>query len=254
MTDTLELNLIGRVMLVACRYGINGQSRLRVLARAIIEVVRHHHPDGMPSLMQLEPLLEAQLDQLDKALQRAAEMRERHSGDNSSDSPVPRRQVEHPPETAHEKHRRRHKPAAEPAAKPQAKSMEEKLKDERKPVQKLLTEDCVHAGLVNQKRAEKMVRSMLGKPPHEAELVIVEALRQVLHDQVRAAIRRYKGGGPWSSPKAQEDMRQDILTARSVKSVLLLARQIVKEQKVWEAEHGKGGMLGLFAGRKKIIG
>lgn len=247
MIDTLQLNLIGRVMLVARRYGISEQSRLRVLARAIMEVVRHRYPDGAPSLKQLDPLLETELGLLDQALQRAADARHKQPS-------APERQRDAAVENTQESRQRRHKQSMEQGAKWQSKSMEDKLQDERKPLQKLLTEDCVNMGLIDKDQAQRMARSMPGKVPHEAEQAIVEVLRQNLQDQVRAAIRHYKGGGPWSTPKAQDDIRRDIHSVRSVKSVLSLARQIVKEQKVWETEHGKGGVLGLFSRRKKITG
>ncbi len=135
---------------------------------------------------------------------------------------------------------------------PVARSMEEKLHDEREPIQKLLVEDCVSAGLIDLPTARQMVAGMAGKTSRDAEREIVERLRQVLQDQARYFIRKAKGG-PWANPRTQEDLRQDIHAASSVRSVLLLHRQIVKEYHAWQKEHGRIGILGLFAGRRRIV-
>lgn len=256
MTDSIDVNVTGRLMLLLTKQGLLDNRCLSIYKSAVCDVVRKHlATDGGDGFAGIDRMLDEQMDLLDVSLQ--ARVRRRDISAGQSPAAVPDMAVDadatprHAPETPGKAAR---EARASSGYMPNVKSMEEKLKDERKPVQKLLTEDCVHAGLIDKKQAEKMIRSMLGKPPHEAELAIVEALRQILQDQVRAAIRRYKNGGPWASPKAQDDMRRDIHAARSVKSVLSLARQVVKEQKAWEAEHGKGGMLGLFAGRKTIIG
>jgi len=131
--------------------------------------------------------------------------------------------------------------------------MEEKLKDDRQPVQKLLLEDCVAEHLLDRPKAKELIAGMTGKTPQDAELEIVEYLRQELQTQVRHFIRSDKGG-PWSKPHAQEDLRKDIHAAKSVRGVLLLCRQIVKEHQEWEREHGQGGILGLFSPRRRLHG
>ena len=78
-------------------------------------------------------------------------------------------------------------------------------------------------------------------------------LRQILQDQVKGIIRRLKGG-PWASPQVQEDMRQDIHNARSVRSILMLAQQIVKERRAWENQHGKSGLFGGLFGSRRGLG
>ena len=131
--------------------------------------------------------------------------------------------------------------------------MEEKLKDDRKPVQKLLLEDCVQARLLDVSRAKELINGMTGKTPQEAELEIVEYLRQELQSQVREFIRGDKDG-PWSNPHTQQELREDIHAARTVRGVLLLCRQIVKEHRTWEEEHDQGGILGLFSPRRRTHG
>ena len=67
--------------------------------------------------------------------------------------------------------------------------MEDKLKDERKPVQKLLLEDCVQVGLIDLPTAKRMILEMTGKTSQDAERDIVEDLRQLLQLQVKSFIR-----------------------------------------------------------------
>jgi len=245
VSDPLHLNLCGRVLLVTSRYGITELPRARVFVRAIADVVDHVYPKGRPSLLALEPLVSEQLTMLEAAL-RAVQ----NGSGPAKDAvlPVPEEQCiqEEPVPEPEEKSvaRRKRKPLQQGESAVVVKSLEEKLRDEREPVQKLLKQDCVHAGLLDKKKAEAMVRSMLGKTPQEAEQNIVEQLRQILQDQVKAAIRRKSG--PWCTPLAQEEMRKDIHGARSVKSILMLARQIRKEQLEWKKQNGKGGLRGLF--------
>ncbi len=247
--DTLEFNLRGRILLGAARHGAISPQRVAVLARAIVAVVDHHYPDGRPSLRVLEPLLAGQLALLEAALTG------RDAGEERPASAAPDTVVEAPsdkvpPESARKPRRRTLKGKGHTVV---AKSMEEKLREGRQPVQELLRGECVQLGLIDRKQAERLVRGMLGKQPEVAEQDVVEVLRQILQDQVKGIIRRLKGG-PWATPQAQEEMRQDIHHARSVRAILMLARQIVKERRAWEKQHGKGLFGGLFGGRRGLGG
>lgn len=234
-------------MLMGARFGVTDLRRAAIYARAIEAVIDQVYPRERPSLLALEPLISEQLVLLETAFKTS-----RAGGGLSSAGVFPPAEVsvvaEEPqpePSEPEQKPARRRRQVLQGESRIEAKSMEEKLRDEREPLNKLLSEDCVQVGLIDKKQAKKMIRSMLGKQPQEAEQQIVEQLRQVLQDQVKTAIRRNKGG-PWGTPQAQEDMRQDIHAARSVKSVLMLARQIAKELHQWSREHGKGGLLGMF--------
>jgi len=242
--DTLHLNLSGRVLMVTSRYGITDLSRITVFVRALVEVIDHFHPTGRPSLVSLESLICEQLALLENALQRAQADAILFS-DSFSPPPEEESPADEQSETEEQPAARRNRqPKLNAESAVMVKSKEEKLRDEREPVQKLLREDCVHSGLLDKKKAEALIRSMLGKEPRQAEQDIVEMLRQILQDQVKAAIRRKSG--PWTTPQAQEDMRKDIHNTRSVKSVLMLARQVHKEMQDWKKQNGKGGLLGLF--------
>ncbi len=113
-----------------------------------------------------------------------------------------------------------------------AVGMTQKLESERKPIQTLLLEDCVQLGLLKRKRAEYLVTQFSGKLPNEAEEEVVVELRNNLHQQIRRFMRKHKGG-PWASPKEQEDLRLEIARTPTVRSLLFLTRQILRERREW---------------------
>lgn len=253
MADTLEMNLCGRIMLGVRRHGLSDPRRVAVLARAVVAVVDQQYPDGRPSLLALEPLITEQL-----ALLEASLMEQKMRQALGSDSPVASVSApvseEAPPPEEPEKRTLRKRTLKGKGHTVVAKSMDEKLKEGRQPVQELLQKDCVDLGLIDQKQAQRLIRGMLGKRPEDAEQEIVEQLRQILQDQVKGIIRQLKGG-PWAKPQAQEEIRQDISHARSVKSLLMLSRQVIKERREWESKHGKGGLFGgLLGGRRRGLG
>jgi hypothetical protein len=241
--DCMEMNIAGQVMLLLTRLGIRDAKSLRVCRQAVVDAVRRlvaeqgpQGPDALQAMIrqQLE-LLELSLRSLPDRVSTDQAM----SPDVAADAPAA---------------------AVEPATSntrrpsgyvPEARSMEEKLQDEREPIQQLLREDCVRTGLVDKDTAEVLIRGMTGKTSADAEQAIVEHLRQRLQDQVKSFIRKAKGG-PWSDPRTQDVLRQDIHAARSVRSVLMLSRQVLKEYQTWDREHGRHGILGLFSPRRKL--
>ncbi len=254
-SDTLEVNLRGRILLGAARHGVRDPRRVAVLARAIIAVVEHYHPEGRPSLRQLEPLLTEQLALLEAALLKARAQEAPALAVAGAVVGQAAQSEDAAPEITEQTPRGlRRRTLKGKGHTVVAKSMEEKLREGRRPVQELLRNDCVQLGLIDRKQAERLIRGMLGKQPEVAEQEVVEVLRQILQDQVKGIIRRLKGG-PWATPQAQEEMRLDIHHARSVKSILLLTRQIIKERRAWEKKHRKGLFGGvLFGGRRGLGG
>lgn len=250
MTATLEINLVGRIMLGAPRHGISDPIRAHRFARAIMAVIEHEYPNGSPGLKALEPLITEQLLLLEASLVNARFQQGTAAPcatPTCDQAPVAGTAVELEEPTSPRQRNLKGKGHTVVA-----KPMEEKLRDERAPVSQLLREECVSLGLIDQQQAEDLVGGMLGKSPQEGEQLAVERLRQILQEQVKGIIRRLKGG-PWSSPMAQEAMRQDIHNARSVRSIIMLTRQVIKERRAWEKEHGMGGMFGgLFGSRKGL--
>jgi hypothetical protein len=126
-------------------------------------------------------------------------------------------------------------------------TLEEKLRQARKPLSKLLREDCVQLGLVNAERAEELVKSLAGRTPAEGEARVVEELRNNLHTQVRRYIRKHRGG-PWPAPMAQDELRVDIANTRGVFALLTLTRGILRERMAWERRQKKGVLGTLLSG------
>lgn len=264
------MNVAGRVMLTLSRLGGSDARRLRIYIDAVGAAVdRQLRVLGDEGFNQIESIMDRQAALLERALQKRMAAR---SADEAAARPAEAQALDHPPPKADEQavpvlSEKDLAPDAEATAEetaeagqdtrrrqpsgyvPQAKSMEEKLQDSRKPIQKLLTEDCVSAGLLDRKQAGRIIAGMTGKKPEDAELEIVEKLREILQQQVRAFIRKSKGG-PWATPREQNDLRQDIHAATTIRGVLLLSRQILKERQEWEKEHGRIGILGLFAARR----
>ncbi|MCP4264024.1 MAG: hypothetical protein GY777_00340 [Candidatus Brocadiaceae bacterium] len=115
---------------------------------------------------------------------------------------------------------------------PESKDMPAKLAEERKPVSKLIMEDCVQLGLLSRKRAKYLISQMAGKQPAEAEKEVVTELRTNLHKQVRVLIRKDKNG-PWAAPKSQEELRLEIAQTPTVRSMVYLTKDIFKERDDW---------------------
>ncbi len=125
------------------------------------------------------------------------------------------------------------KPMQSSGYKPKSEDMSTKLANERKPVKKIILEDCIQLGLLDKKRANYLVTQMAGKEPMEAEREVVTELRANLHSQVRKLIRKDKGG-PWSSPIAQEELRLEIVQTPTVRSMVYLTREILQEREEWK--------------------
>lgn len=253
MNDPLQMNIAGRLMLMLSKHGVNQTRSLSVYLGAVGAVVRQREATAHAvRLGNLEPFLNEQLEMLQTAMQKrrgilGMPLFTKGTVGGGGASPATAVSVD----AAKSSSRRQARAAS--GYVPVAKKMEDKLKDDRKPIQKLLLEDCVAERLLDVSRARDMVAGMTGKAPQDAEREIVEYLREVLQAQVKQFIRSDKGG-PWSNPHAQEDLRQDIHAANSVRGVLLLCRQIVKEHQSWEEEHDQGGILGLFSPRRRSHG
>lgn len=276
MKDPLEINIAGRVMMLLTRLGCSKTHCLDVYTKAVSAVIKQRmKSDASINFGNVGPLIAEQLTLLETALSN------RSTACSEEPEVVPEPVAEAPADVevefsdlselptaepvedkAEATAESEEKPAEAPAKKakpparhtPQPLSMEEKLKEERVPTQKLLTDDCVAAGLIDKEQAKKLILSMTGKTSQDAENDIVEHLRGVLQEQVRKLIRKAKNGGPWSTPHAQEQLRQDIHTANTVRSVLTMRRQVVKEMQLWEKENGRAGILGLFSKRRKTAG
>lgn len=134
---------------------------------------------------------------------------------------------------------------------PDAKSMPERLKDARAEMVYLLDNDCITLKLVTPGQSKAYKRGLPGKDPELAEEELVTALRNVLHEQVREFIRKHNGG-PWATASMQQDIRMGITRTRTLRSLVTLARELLKEREEWldKAKHSLTGRF--FGGRVKL--
>lgn len=273
MTDLIDVNVSGRLMVLLTRHALLDNRKLAIYRRAVSDAVRAQMAAKALQVEVCDRCIDEQLALLAESLHArdsdpakvpavtAGDSRDVGAAVGPEDEPdrdvaadlEPEVEADlDPPDAASVA------PPAPPRMRresgyiPPVKTMEEKLSDARKPVETLLREDCVQVGLLDSKQANKLVLGMTGKTSQQAEHDIVEQLRQVLQTQVKSFIRKSKGG-PWKDPHTQEDLRQDIHAARSVRSVLMLAHQVIKEYQRWQVEHRRGGILGLFSQRKRTV-
>jgi HEPN domain-containing protein len=134
---------------------------------------------------------------------------------------------------------------------PEAKTMPERLKDRRSIMEQLLDNDCVTLKLVTPDEAKAYKQGLTGKDPAKAEEELVTTLRSVLNDQIREFIRKHNGG-PWAGATLQHEVRMDITKTSSLRSLVILARELLAEREEW-LRNAKGSLSGrLFGGRVKM--
>ncbi len=231
MIDALEMNVAARVMLLSTSLGIGDARRVSIYQRAVFDAMRHRLCGSDTFEDAVELILAQELDML-----KASVLARRARVDAGSTQPV---------NGASKKTEK-----APSGYVPEVKPLEEKLKEARKPVQKLITEDCVAMGLVDPDLADRLVLGMTGKYSRDAELEVVDQLRTKLHKQVRAFLRRAKDC-PLANPRAQEELREDIARVTSVGGLLMLCRQINREQARWDKAHPRGGLRGLLGSLRR---
>lgn len=133
---------------------------------------------------------------------------------------------------------------------PEAKSMAERLADQRQLIERLLARDCVDLMLITPDQVSKFKRRMIGVEPAQAEKDIVADLRNILHQQIRAFIRKHEGG-PWGTVKLQNELRLDIAATKSLQSLVNLTRELISERDSW-LQSNPSIADRLFGGRVKV--
>jgi hypothetical protein len=241
LTNLVDVNVTGRIYVLCSTFGIRNLETIQTLKGKVqYRVVKRLKAEG-EEISKLGPILEEELENLKQELRR----------EFLSDQEVEGKEGEELSAGKHQQSDTRTKQEKSSGYQPTSRNEPEKLSQERKPLRKLIEEDCVQLGLLEPKRAKFLLGQLAGKQPREAEEEVVAELRNNLHQQVRKFIRKDKGG-PWSSIAAQEEMRLDITSTPRVSSLLNLARQIMIERDKWLAEN-KSGITGrLFGSRDGV--
>lgn len=134
---------------------------------------------------------------------------------------------------------------------PEAKTLPERLKDQRAIIEHLLDNDCITLKLVTPSEARQYKHGLLGKEPEKIEEELVASLRNVLYEQVRKFIRKHNGG-PWASASQQHEVRMHITKTRTLRSLVALARELLRDREEWLGK-SKGSLTGrFFGGRVKM--
>ncbi len=244
LNKIIEINASGMVLMACNTHEIwdpreIDTHKIWVMERIIDQMERDH-----VGVEALSTILDEQIELLNQKLESGIEPPQVSESTEEVEYTRSTKQVEEPKDTdlytskkqqKEEPHASEQKQKKEEPSKPKKDKhfdMPTKLAHERKPIKKLILEDCVQLGLISKKRAEYVVTQMAGKQPTEAEQEVVVELRENLHKQVRKLIRKDKDN-PWSSPKAQEDLRLEITQTPTVRSVLFLTKDILREREEW---------------------
>ncbi len=250
LEKTVETNVAGRVMLLCTTLQIVDLDQINATIKTLKRDILAQMERKRLGVEALSGLLDEQIERLEQDLRKS-------SGADSA--PTEQKTEEKKPESAEKPEQAEisKKPPPPSSAKDISEKtlkeldMTKKLAAERKPVQKLVLEDCVQIGLVTRERAEYLVTQFAGKEPKDAELEVVIELRNNLHTQIRKFMRKHKGG-PWATPKEQEELRLDIVHTPSISTLLSLTRKILRERREW-LDRSRRGITGrIFGDRLKL--
>jgi hypothetical protein len=230
----LSISVTGRVFIFCTKEGIKNASLIRKYEKQVRDYLEQKAIEGA-DIKQLEQLTAERLELLRQEIhgeqpqtvtpekiappQQAEVVElpdlETHSADN-------------PPE-------RKSSKSADSAVKAhQTASYQEKLTIHRKPVVELLKKECVDFHLLSPERAKHWVHQLSGRFIDDIEPVIVNELSDNLLKNIRTYIRKNKNEHPWQTPMAQEQVRIDIASTKTIKGILTLTSQIL-----WEIRQNK---------------
>ncbi len=248
LEKTVETNVAGRVMLLCTTLHIADLDQIDAAIKKVKRNVLTQLERKRLGVEALSGLLDEQIVQLEKDL-RKSEVEPAPAEQKTEKKKAQSVEISEPVE----KTRKQTPPPAKKISEETIKELDmtKKLAAERKPVQKLVLEDCVQIGLVTRERAEYLVTQFAGKAPKDAELEVVIELRNNLHTQIRKFMRKHKGG-PWPSPKEQEELRLDIVNTPSISSLLSLTRMILRERREWLNRSRRGITGRIFGSRLKV--
>jgi hypothetical protein len=243
LEKTVDLNLAARVMLVCSTHGIKDPVEINSRRENLKQEIMQRIAEDNIGVDGLSDLMDGCIGKLEFELE--------HGTDKSDQMPASKEPVEEKQAADQYPTVQDVKAKKRSGYQPHAEEMTKKLESERKPIQNLLLEDCVQLRLLEQKRAEYLVTQFAGKLPHVAEEEVVIELRNNLHQQVRRFMRKHKGG-PWASPKDQEELRLEIARTPTVRSTLHLTRQLLRERRQWLNKSKKSLTGRLFGSRLKM--
>ncbi len=228
----IDINTSGLVFMVCNRYNVRDKTAINLHKQWVKgRIIQQMEQDGV-GVEALTLIMDEQIALLHQKLEKGEDISIQE------------------PEVEEEKEPTAKKQKTNSGYKPQSSDMPTRLANERKPTKKIILEDCVQLGLLSRKWSKYLVTHMAGKKPMDAEKEIVKELRENLHKQVRKLIRKDKQG-PWSSPKSQEDLRVEIIQTPTVRSMVYLTREILRERDDWKSKSRTSITGRIFGNRMK---
>ncbi|MCP4125643.1 MAG: hypothetical protein GY753_01110, partial [Gammaproteobacteria bacterium] len=250
----IDINASGLVFMVCNKHHIRDMDKINLHKQWVKSKIIQQMEQDNVGAEALSAIMDEKVDLLQQMLENGEEIsfQEEVTSAQPEDSTIQDEDIPIQEPEVEDKEPQPKKQKLNSGYKPQSKDMPTKLANERKPTKKVIMEDCVQLGLLTRKRAQYLITQMAGKQPAEAEKEIVIELRDNLHKQIRKLIRKDKKG-PWSSPKAQEDLRVEIVQTPTVRSVVYLTREILQERDEWK-HRARNSITGRIFGNRMIAG
>jgi hypothetical protein len=229
----IDMNASGRVLLLCRSFGIFDQKRIFYYTRAL-RAAMHQKAAAQPlTATEIQRYLNKQVAYLGESLKNLPPPTTSSTYPARPESATDEPEASPKTETAATTRRLFAQPRAA------SKDKAERFEDARKALKKILQDDCVTLGLIDAERADALTLRMAGRPPRDTEREILAEVQNNLHAQIRAYLKQHKGG-PWPTPKQQEEVRQDIENTYSLSASIALARQLLRECTEWEKNRKKG--------------
>ena len=260
----ISINVTGHVFMFCTREGIKDPKQIRQYekrAREYLEQIANEGTDIKGLEKELRAFLERLRDELHQEIEIVVDEQPPLEPEpvTYSDAMFAEEEAKLKEEEARKKaekeerekaRQEREKNGKKSAPKQQSARMEEKLAIQRKPIQELLTKECVEFKLMTPERAKHWVFNLSGRRIEDVENDIVDELRQKLQDNVKSYMRKNKKENPWPSPALQEELRMEISLVKTIKGMLMLTSNIL-----WEIRNAKeSGKVSFFNRIKKKIG
>jgi hypothetical protein len=260
----VEINVTGRVSVVCHRYAVSG-SAIQSLTRQVLSEVLDEIGSSDPSMSEINQIMDERILRLEQQFNPAHQAPEPDSDAKPAAVEAPSENPETPQvatesaqsvveegkeeeeedddgraddrrewrkKSREERQLRLQAQFQDGGGRPDDAAYTQRLQDRRKPLKKLLTHECVAFKLMEEKRALKLLRELPGRDPEVAEGEILDELRNNLQLQIKSFIRKYQGG-PWPSPRQQEEIRLEIAELPTIHSLITMTRQLIREQEEW---------------------
>lgn len=234
--EYIAISVTGRVFVFCAKEGVTNTAQIRKYEKKIRDFLEIKANEGA-DIKELERLTTERLELLRQEIngQPTEKPTQQIKQVKPALQPKPQTEkvTERPEKTVADKpvkpQKNKAKPAAASKKQPEVASYQEKLTIHRKPVVELLKKECVDFHLLTPERAKHWVHHLSGRFIEDVEPDIVSELSDTLMKNVRTYMRKNRKTHPWQTPLAQEQLRKDIVSTKTIKGMLTLTSQILWE-------------------------